>query len=63
MYKDAINILLGMMDQFPDVYKISIIDHDHLEVNWTDEEFHTEIFNSASEMIEWLENNIEKKAA
>lgn len=63
MYKEAINTLLGLMNQFPDVYKISIIDHDHLEVNWTDEEFHTEVFNSVSEMLEWLENNIENKAA
>ena len=63
MYQEAINTLLGLMNQFPGVYKLSIIDHNHIEVNWTDEEFHTKEFNSVPEMIEWLENNIEKKAA
>lgn len=55
MYQDAINTLLSLMDTKPGVFKIGIVDKDHFSVEWTDEDFHEEIFESVDEMLKWFE--------
>lgn len=54
MYQEAIDTLVGLLNQFPRTYKLEIIDHDHIIICVSDPDQEIE-FESAMEMVEWLE--------
>ena len=59
--QDAINQILGIMNCFPDIYKIGIVDHDNIIVYYSDTEFKEKSFTNAIELLEWCEQNLEQK--
>lgn len=59
--QDAINTIVGIMDCFPQIYKISIIEKDNISIHLTDFDVKEKRFNNALELLEWCEENIEKK--
>ena len=41
--QDAINTICGIMNVFPDIHKISIVDPTYIGVHWSDIEFHKNV--------------------
>lgn len=61
--QDAINTILGIMDCFPEIYKIGIIDQDNIVIYYSDTEFREKSFTNAIDLLEWCENNLENREA
>jgi len=59
--QDAINEIVGIMEFFPAVYKIQIVDRDHIILCCSDPVFTEKPFTSAIDLLEWCENNLDKK--
>lgn len=58
MYQDAINALSGLMDGFEESLNISVVSGNHIILTHEGGE---ELFESAIEMVEWMEDNLTKK--
>jgi len=59
MIQEAIKILVNLLESFPETYKISITDINHIVIHFSDEDFHEKEFSSSVEMLEWLERKYE----
>ena len=55
MIQDAINTLVELLDQYPALFKIEIVERDNIVLHWSDEYFHQEEFESVQDMLLWLE--------
>ncbi|MCT8340515.1 hypothetical protein MG296_10655 [Flavobacteriaceae bacterium TK19130] len=62
MLEDAINTIVDIMDAFPGVYKISVIEKNDIHLHWCDEEFHEEEFTNSVELLEWCEKKFNGEA-
>lgn len=60
MYVNSIENIVELKKSYKGVYKIDIVDIDDIVLHWTDEQDFKKEFNSALEMIEWMDNNLEK---
>lgn len=59
--QDAINTIVGIMDCFPQIYKFSIIEKNNISIHLTDFEINEKQFNNSIVLLEWCEENLEKR--
>ncbi|MCP4984845.1 MAG: hypothetical protein GY928_01910 [Colwellia sp.] len=59
--QDAINTISGIINCFPEIYKIGIVHENKIIVYYATNKFSSKSFKNAIELLKWCEDNLEQK--
>lgn len=61
--QNAINEISDIMDMYPEIYKIEIIDKNDIALHYStdDDDYNEERFTDAVQLLEWCEENLQQK--
>jgi|UPI00037A289D hypothetical protein len=58
MIENAVNQISGIINIFPNIYKIGISSKKNITIYWKDEEKHKKKFTDTVVLLEWCEQNL-----